>query len=148
MAYRTTRAFRDQLYVLSLHSQLEAGRAAADGTSRRRWAASRARRRVPAISNALAGALQQPSLRQVGAGDLLPGVGELLEADFARPEIAAATPPTGWFFRWVALTWAGAWLVTLGEVAAYGISDRATLDIPELVAIALTIPATVLRIYR
>jgi hypothetical protein len=81
MAYRTTRAFRDQFRLLALLAQLEEAQAAASAEgARRRWSARRARRGLEAISDALAALVSQSSLGDVAAADLLPGVREYLEA--------------------------------------------------------------------
>jgi len=145
MPYRTSRAFREQLQLLALAGQLEqarAGAAAAAARGRRRRA-TRERRRAEELSRALAVALERPSLRQVAADDLLPGVRGLLEA--GPPTDAAAETPAPATSRTPLVVLAcaslAAWAATIAEAGAGGISSRPELVVPDVAALTLTLIA-------
>lgn len=146
MAYRTTRAFREQLHLLGLLSQLEsAERAAASAEAeRRRWRASRARRRLADLSQALAAAQSRSVLGQVAAVDLLPGIREFLEDGRPAGTIRHTAATHRSLDVGVIAACVVAWLATLGEVAGWGISNRPSLIATELAALVLTPAATLL----
>ena len=147
MPYRTKRAFREQLYVLELLSQerdAEAQVAAAAGTRR----AKRAQRRLDEIRSALALRVTDSSLGQVAVDELLPDVRAFLEgAPAATAEPVVQSPDTHTRLRIaVAGTCAASWAVTITQVASGGISNRPDLIAPEIVALALTPVAVLLRL--
>jgi len=99
MAYRTTRAFRDQFRLLALLAQLEdaqAAAASADG-ERRRLRARRAQRDLEAISDTLVALVRHSSLLQVAAADLLPGVREYLKVP--PPGLTVTSRTLAWVER-------------------------------------------------
>jgi hypothetical protein len=143
--YRTKRAFREQLYVLELLSQREEAEARAAGAAG--WRAKRARRRLAAISEALAARLAESSLRQVAVEELLPDVRAFLEGAPAEAEPPVSAPATHLRVRvTVAATCAASWAVTITQVGSSGISNRPDLIAPEVVALVLTPLAVLLRL--
>jgi hypothetical protein len=143
--YRTKRAFREQLYVLELLSQREEAEARAAGAGR--FGAKRARRRLAAVSEALAARLTESSLRQVAVDELLPDVRAFIEGAPAETEAPVGAPATHFRLRvTVAATCAASWAVTITQLGASGISNRADLIAPEVVALVLTPLAVLLRL--
>lgn len=139
MAYRTTRAFRDQYSVLVLSSQLRrAEDAADDDPNRHPWRARRVRRQVEARSAALAVALESPSLQRLPEAELLRDVRKRLETPRPAEEAARPTVTSPNLWRAAIAAWALAWLSVLGEVAIGGVANRPALVASQLTAIALS----------
>jgi len=147
VAYRTRRAFREQLYVVGLLSRIErAEQQAATARERRRPRAERrAARELARHAAALSSALEAPSLHRVAPSDLLSEVRDVVVAGAPQVDVPPAAVAPG-LKAVVLAACAAAWALTVMQVLLHGIDDRLSLVVPELAGIVLAPLATLLSI--
>lgn len=154
VAYRTRRAFRAQYDLLLAAASFEEATARVEARSRtiRRHLSWRLMRDVESRRTELGEQLRSfrgETLQLLSPGDVLPGVRQLLLAGQGAEE-AVTAPPRGAGLRpgarlasvalGKAATYAclAAWVVVLAEIVVRGISNRPSLVIAEVAALALS----------
>ncbi|MFZ1879123.1 MAG: hypothetical protein WAU41_03060 [Gaiellaceae bacterium] len=149
MAYRTRRAFRAQYELLLAASvfeeasaRLEAPAGALGRPFRRRLERDVERRRAVFSSRLVE--FRSETLHRLAPSDLLPDIDQLLLAHAghtasARPLERSTSPFTAAALgKPTAYVAAAAWAATVDELATRGITNRPSLIIAELTALALT----------